>query len=193
MKGEQDGKGLKKADKVGYNNQNSLTSLIMHIHEVLQFVDEAVYLKTGKRLNDLQREIIEGTLKHQKYTDIAANYGCTAGHAKDVGYALLQMLSDVFDEPIDKSNLKSVLERQGNLNITVGDSNIIGYINICSDQLNNTPDKSQPSTPNFQQRGKNQNKIETIDKLRNFGLSDEQIAEALELPLEVVKQENVEE
>jgi hypothetical protein len=193
VKGEQDGKGLKKADKVGYNNQNSLTSLIMHIHEVLQFVDEAVYLKTGKRLNDLQREIIEGTLKHQKYTDIAANYGCTAGHAKDVGYALLQMLSDVFDEPIDKSNLKSVLERQGNLNITVGDSNIIGYINICSDQLNNTPDKSQPSTPNFQQRGKNQNKIETIDKLRNFGLSDEQIAEALELPLEVVKQENVEE
>ena len=164
----------------------------MHIHEVLQFVDEAVYLKTGKRLNDLQREIIEGTLKHQKYTDIAANYGCTAGHAKDVGYALLQMLSDVFDEPIDKSNLKSVLERQGNLNITVGDSNIIGYINICSDQLNNTPDNSQPSTSNFQHRSKKQTKIK-IDKLRQFGLSDEQIAETLELPLDVVKQENVEE
>ena len=182
----------KKTDKVGYNNQNYLTSLMMHIHEVLQFVDEAVYLKTGKRLNDLQREIIEGTLKHQKYTDIAANYGCTAGHAKDVGYALLQMLSDVFDEPIDKSNLKSVLERQGNLNITVGDSNIIGYINICSDQLNNTPDNSQPSTSNFQHRSKKQTKIK-IDKLRQFGLSDEQIAETLELPLDVVKQENVEE
>ncbi|GAB4172513.1 MAG: hypothetical protein Fur006_01360 [Coleofasciculaceae cyanobacterium] len=196
MKGEQDGKGLKKADKVGYNNQNYLTSLMMHIHEVLQFVDEAVYLKTGKRLNDLQREIIEGTLKHQKYTDIAANYGCTAGHAKDVGYALLQLLSDVFDEPIDKSNLKSVLERQGNQNIwgnSFGNSNIIGYINVCSDQLNNTPDNSQSSTPNSQQRSKNQNKIETIDKLRQFGLSDEQIAEALELSLEVVKQGNVEE
>lgn len=161
----------------------------MDIHEVLQFVDEAVYLKTGKRLNDLQRGIIEGTLKHQKYSDIAENYRCTAGHAKDVGYALLQMLSDVFDEPVDKGNLKSVLERQGNLNISLGDrssinSNIIGCINFGSEQLN--------ATPNFQQRSKNQTKIK-IDKLRQFGLSDEQIAEALELPLEVVQQVDLEE
>ncbi|HAG82639.1 MAG TPA: hypothetical protein DCL61_16125 [Cyanobacteria bacterium UBA12227] len=48
------------------------------------------------------------------------------------------------------------------------------------------------ATPNFQQRSNNQTKIETIDKLRQFGLSDEQIAEALELPLEVVKQGDVE-
>ncbi len=167
----------------------------MHIHEVLQFVDEAVYLKTGKRLNDLQRGIIEGTLKRQKYFDIAENYGCTAGHAKDVGYALLQMLSNIFDEPIDKGNLKSVLERQGNLNITFGDKsissitdNIIGCINVGSEQPNVTPNESQPTAPNSQERNKNQTQIETIDKLRQFGLSDEQIAEALELPLEVVKQ-----
>lgn len=167
----------------------------MHIHEVLQFVDEAVYLKTGKRLNDLQRGIIEGTLKRQKYFDIAESYGCTAGHAKDVGYALLQMLSDVFEEPIDKGNLKSVLERHANQNIwgnTFGNSNIIGYINVCSDKPNATPDKSQPATPNSQQPSKNQSKIK-IDKLRQFGLSDEQIAEALEIPLEVVKEGDVEE
>src|SRR5919202_5819192 len=121
---------------------------MMPMHEVLQFVDEAVYLKTGKRLNDLQRGIIEGTLKHQKYSDIAETYGCSAGHAKDIGYALLQMLSDVFDEPVDKGNLKSVLERQGNLNITFGDSNIIGYINVCSDKPNATPHKSQSVTTN---------------------------------------------
>jgi len=41
------------------------------------------------------------------------------------------MLSDVFDEPVDKGNLKSLIERQGNLNISFGDkskinSNIIG-------------------------------------------------------------------
>lgn len=171
---------------------------MMLMHEVMQFVDEAVYLKTGKRLNDLQRGIIEGTLKRQKYSDIAETYGCTAGHAKDVGYALLQMLSDVFDEPVDKGNLKSVLERQGNLNIsfnkskiTDNNNNIIGYINICSEQPNGSPDKSQPVAPNFQQRSKNQTKIK-IDKLRQFGLSDEQIAEALELPLEVIKQGDVE-
>jgi hypothetical protein len=171
----------------------------MHIHEVLQFVDEAVYLKTGKRLNDLQRGIIEGTLKRQKYFDIAESYGCTAGHAKDVGYALLQMLSDVFDEPVDKGNLKSVLERQGNLNISFGDfgdrsinSNVIGCVNFGSEHPNNTSDRSQSATPNSQQRSKNQTQIK-INKLRQFGLSNEQIAEALEIPLEVVKQGDVEE
>jgi len=170
----------------------------MNIHEVMQFVDAAFYLKTGKYLNDLQRGIIEGTLKRQKYSDIAEAYGCSAGHAKDVGYALLQMLSDVFDEPVDKGNLKSVLERQGNLNIsfnkskiTDNNNNIIGYINVCSERANGTLDKSQPAAPNSQQRSKNTTKIK-IDKLRQFGLSDEQIAEALELPLEVIKQGDVE-
>ena len=36
------------------------------------------------------------------------------------------------------------------------------------------------------------NVIETIDKLRQFGLSDEQIAEALNIPLEQVKQVDLE-
>lgn len=170
----------------------------MDIHEVMQFIEKAVYLKTGKYLNDLQRGIIEGTLKRQKYSDIAEVYGCTAGHAKDVGYSLLQMLSDIFDEPVDKGNLKSVLERQGNLNISFGNfgdrsinSNVIGCVNFGSEQPSDTSDKSQPATPNSQQRSKNKTKIK-IDKLRQFGLSDEQIAEALELPLEVVKQKDSE-
>jgi hypothetical protein len=163
----------------------------MQVHKVLQFVDEAVYLKTGKHLNDLQRVIIEGTLKHQKYCDIAESYGCSAGHAKDIGYELLQMLSDVFEEPVDKNNLKSVLERQGNLYISFGEKSInnintetIGCLNVGSEQPNTTPDKSQP---------KNETKIETINKLRQFGLSDEQIAQALELLLEEVKKVDLEE
>jgi len=160
----------------------------MDIHEVLQFVDKVVYAKTGKHLNDLQRQIIEGTLNRQKYCDIADNYGCSAGHAKDIGYELLQMLSDVFDEPVDKNNLKSVLERQGNLNISLGNKSInshtIGCIQFGSEQPKATPDKSQP---------KNQTNIEIINKLRQFGLSDEQIAQALELPLDVIKQVDLEE
>jgi predicted transposase YdaD len=45
----------------------------------------------------------------------------------------------------------------------------------------------------LQQKSKNKTKIETIDKLRPFGLSDEQIAEALNIPLELVKQVDLEE
>ncbi|MDD1435659.1 hypothetical protein MEN24_04340 [Dolichospermum sp. ST_sed10] len=81
----------------------------MQVQQLLQLVDDAFYLNTGQHLNDLQRGVIEGTLKYQKYADIAETCGCSAGHAKDVGYELLQMLSDIFDEPVDKGNLKSVL------------------------------------------------------------------------------------
>lgn len=162
----------------------------MQVHELLQFVDDAVYLKTGKHLNDLQRGVIEGTLKYQTYSDIADTCGCSAGHAKDVGYELLQMLSDIFDEPVDKGNLKSVLERQGNMNIFFGDTNSsnivgIGCINVSSKQPKNKSHKNNFDTYNSPQRSNNQTKI---DKLRQFGLTDEQIAEALELPLEVIKQ-----
>ena len=162
---------------------------------ILQLVDKVLSAKTGKHLNDLQRKIIEGILKRQKYSDIADTYGCTAGHAKDVGYELLQMLSDVFDEPVDKCNLESVLERQLNLKINFGDrkttnfwdSNTINYINSCSELPTPTPDKSQPPTPDFQD-STNQVKIEMVGKLRQLGLKDEQIAEVLGLALEVVKQ-----
>jgi hypothetical protein len=192
----QGGKRLIKADKVGYTNDSSLTPLLMDTAHILQFVDEVLSAKTGKHLNDLQRKIIEGILNRQKYSDIADTYGCTAGHAKDVGYKLLQMLSDVFDEPVDKGNLESVLERQLNLNINFGDRNnntnfgnshTINYINGCSELPTSTPDKSQPMTPDFQ-TSTNQVKIEMVSKLRQLGLKDEQIAVVLGLALEVVKQ-----
>ena len=167
----------------------------MQVDEVLEFVDRSVYAKTGTHLNDLQRGIIEGILKRQKYAQIADNNGCSPGYAKDVGYKLLQMLSDVFDESVNKRNLKSVLERQGNIKIyfnknQINDkhNNLIGYINICSGKPNLVPDKSQSGRDNFQQEIKNQANMQTIDKLRQFGLSDEQIAAALNLALEVVKQ-----
>ena len=89
----QGGKRRIKADKVGYTNYSFLTPLLMDTAHILQFVDEGVCAKTGKHLNDLQRKIIEGILKQQKYSDIADTYGCTAGHAKDIGYKLLQKTS----------------------------------------------------------------------------------------------------
>ena len=184
-----------KTDKVGYTNDSSLTALLMDTAPILQFVDEVLSAKTSKHLNDLQRGIIEGILKRQKYSDIANTYGCTAGHAKDVGYELLHMLSDVFGEPVDKRNLKSVLKRQSTIKIALnnsnnidGDSNTINYINGCSELPTPTPDQSQPPTPDYQD-GTNQVKIEmVVGKLRELGLKDEQIAGVLGLALEVVKQ-----
>jgi hypothetical protein len=192
-------KSWKKLEKVWYSNHTYLTIPPMDSPQILQFVDEAVYTNTGKRLNNLQRKIISGILKRQRYADVAESYGYSSQHVKKASHELLQMLSEVFGEPVKKSNLESVLERHINQNITtLGNKNnqkIIGisYINNCPNPSTPTPDKSQPENPDLQQKSKNQTKIETIDKLRHFGLSDEQIAEALDIPLELVKQVDFEE
>jgi len=167
--------------------------------QILQFVDEAVWARTGKHLNNLQRRIIAGILNRQRYADVAETYGYSSQHVKKASHELLQMLSEVFGEQVKKSNLESVIERQINQNINLGNnttiknSSNISYINNCSNSCTPTPDLSQPEIPDLHEESKNQTKIETIDKLRQFGLSDEQIAEALDIPLEQVKQVDEEE
>ncbi|NTW20920.1 MAG: hypothetical protein HGA42_15560, partial [Nostocales cyanobacterium W4_Combined_metabat2_030] len=163
----------------------------MDISEILQIVDEAVYAKTDKHLNDLQRRIILGILKGQKYADVSKAYGYSADHVKKVSHELLHILSDVFGEPVKKNNLESVLERQINVNITFGhknngDQNILGIDNINNFPAysTNTQEKSQPVKTELQPEKLDQTNIKIIDNLRKFGLRDEQIAEALEIPLE---------
>ncbi|MEI6443838.1 MAG: hypothetical protein WCO29_12125 [Nostocales cyanobacterium ELA583] len=90
------------------------------------------------------------------------------------------MLSNIFDEPVDKGNLKSVLERQGNVNIFLGDKsinqNIIGCMNINSNRPKRKLDKKR---------------VEKIEKLRQLGLTDQEIVEISELSLEVVQEVEV--
>jgi hypothetical protein len=79
------------------------------------------------------------------------------------------------------------------VNISLGDnskinSNLIGCINIGSKQPKTKSDKNHAGNSKLKQKDQNKTQIEKIDKLRYFGLNDEQIAEVLELPLEVIKQ-----
>lgn len=159
----------------------------MTVQEVLAFADEAVFAKTGKHLDDMQVGVIEGVLKRQKYGEIAKEMNCTEGYIKDVGYELWQMFSDTFEEDVNKSNLRSVLLRRGvvnNRNLTisgngnVGSGSVIGWLNIC---------RSGEESPEFL-RGKQQAKIEAIDRLRSCGLNDDQIMQCLDLTLEEIQQ-----
>jgi hypothetical protein len=168
----------------------------MDVKELLKFVDESMFAKTGKRLNDLQRQVIEGALNHRKYVDIAESFEKSEGHVKDTGYELLQILSEIFEEPVKKGNLKSVLERQrSNVTVNVGDGNVgnFGHINNCvnfnSDRLSPKPNQVPlEKTDTLQEK-----QIAKINKLRDRGLNDEEIAELLEIPLESITAINLEE
>lgn len=67
----------------------------MNWQRILKSVDELVFQQTGKHLDSLQLSILKGVFKDQKYAEIAEEYKCIAGHVKDEGYKLWQLLSDV--------------------------------------------------------------------------------------------------
>ena len=166
----------------------------MDIKELLKFVDESMFAKTGKRLNDLQRQVIEGALNHQKYVDIAESFERSEGHVKDTGYELLQMLSEIFEESVTKGNLKSVLERQRSINFSVGDGSygnighVIGCVSFDGDRAKPTPNKTPSEKPDSQQN----KQISKIKRLQDLGLTNEEIAELLEIPLESITSVNLE-
>lgn len=167
----------------------------MDVNELLKFVDESMFAKTGKRLNDLQKKVIEGALNHQKYVDIAESFEKSEGHVKDTGYEILQMLSDVFEEPVSKGNLKSVLERQRGVNFNVSDGNIgnvgdvINCVNFNPDRTKSKSDKVSLENPNSQKN----KQLFKIKKLQDLGLTHNEIAEFLEISLESITSLDLEE
>ncbi len=166
----------------------------MDIKELLKFVDESMFAKTGKRLNDLQRQVIEGALSHQKYVDIADSFERSEGHVKDTGYELLQMLSDIFEEPVSKGNLKSVLERQKSTTFNVSNGSVgnvgdvINCVNFNSDRPKSKPNEIPLEKPDSQQN----KQISKIKRLQDLGLTDDEIVELLEISLESITNANLE-
>ncbi|MBR8832694.1 MAG: formylglycine-generating enzyme family protein [Stigonema ocellatum SAG 48.90 = DSM 106950] len=76
-----------------------------------KMVDEEVFSKTGKNLNDLEQLVVQGTLANQTYEQIAASAAYSVVSLKNVGIKLWKILSEVFGEKVTKKNLQSVLEQ----------------------------------------------------------------------------------
>ncbi|NET40781.1 hypothetical protein [Okeania sp. SIO2B3] len=165
---------------------------------VLNSIDKLVFQQTGKHLDSLQMAILKGVLNGQKYTEIAQMYGGTKGHAKDEGYELWQLLSEVFGEKLKKSNFCATVERLGMANIIVNHVRV-DNINLCNNpettELKNrdfvntkSDDKKTTSCQPTIENVLYTNKLNTVSKLIKLGLTAEQIAEAVDLPLNEVQQ-----
>lgn len=160
----------------------------MDTQELVAYLDELLFSSTGKRIDSLQVAILKGVLKGQKYADIAQEFNCSTGHAKDEAYKLWQILSDTLGEEITKSNFRARIEK-----IVAKNSQFVGNIQI--EKLNFCPNPS----PNFEESddiirddqiivesAQKKIKREAIPRLVKLGLTSEQIAEALDLPLQEV-------
>ncbi len=92
---------------------------MLSIDEVLEIADTKVFEHHGKHLNDLQRVILEETLKGRSYHDIAQEHKFTEKYIKDSASKLWQCLTKLVGEKINKSNVRSTLERYTNTNIGI--------------------------------------------------------------------------
>ncbi len=91
----------------------------MDAEAVLAWIDTLALRQTGQRLNDLQRTIVQKVWQGKKYVEIAAIYGCTEGHVKDVASDLWKFLSSQLGERITKSNCRSTLVKHVQVSQTV--------------------------------------------------------------------------
>ncbi|MBD2624783.1 hypothetical protein H6G48_25280 [Microcystis flos-aquae FACHB-1344] len=166
----------------------------MDTQEVFKEIDNLVFSQTGKHLDTLQIGILKGVFNGQKYAKIAGEYKCSEGHARDKGYELLHILSEALGEDLNKSNVRSAIER---LIITNSSNNLVNSGQI--DKLNFCPNSPQSpenlatdnsdiiETENLLIEEKlKEAKLETVPRLVQVGLTAEQIAQALDLPLSLI-------
>ena len=84
----------------------------MNIEAVVALVNQEIYRQTKKHLSDLQQVVVTKVWQGKKYLEIADEYGCTEGHAKDTGSSLWKLLSKAWGEKVTKSNFRSLITRQ---------------------------------------------------------------------------------
>ncbi len=101
----------------------------MTVTEILQFVDNLVFTKTDKHLDDLQQKIIEELFKGKTYKQIANIYDYDEGYIGDESRRLFKILSEGLGQNVNKSNFCWTIERVTNSKIINFEKN---HINWCS-------------------------------------------------------------
>ncbi|MTJ09781.1 NB-ARC domain-containing protein [Anabaena sp. UHCC 0204] len=123
----------------------------MTVTEILQFVDNLVFTKTDKHLDDLQQKIIEELFNGKTYKQIANIYDYDEGYIGDESRNLFKILSEGLGEDINKSNFCWTLERVKNCSkiVSFGNNNNINcYSNhqkLNHQEQNNNTEESKSS------------------------------------------------
>ncbi len=168
--------------------------------DYVDYVDNLVFAKTQKHLDNLQVSILTGVLKDQKYSEIADDYKCTKGHVKDKAYELWGILSKSLGiENINRHNFRTIVEKLKftNSQSIIGHKVRIDNMNFCPNSSKEKPiidnDLIEDEPTNFDhqiivEQAQKQAKLEIIPKLLKTGLTPEQVAETLDLPIDQVKE-----
>ena len=112
----------------------------MDVAEILQFADQLILNKTGKRLDDLQKTVITGVYDGKTYETIADQCHRSESRVRSVGRKLWQILSESLGEDVNKHNFCWTIERVINSQLV----NIInGNIHYCHNNKESSENAEQ--------------------------------------------------
>ena len=160
----------------------------MDVQELLRLADGLVFAKTGKRLDDLQQAVVRGTWQGKRYSEISKEVHCTERYVRNVASKLWQTLSEILDEDVMKSNLRSTMERYEFSKVSnFGDFNFIqnkGNINVCTETSHppKTPQNSPPAQTSTEDNTQQKPRLDLRDapELKTFYNSTSSPLTALE-------------
>jgi ABC-type dipeptide/oligopeptide/nickel transport system ATPase subunit len=119
----------------------------MDVAEILQFADQLILNKTGKRLDDLQKTVITGVYDGKTYETIADECHRSESRVRSVGRKLWQILSESLGEDVNKHNFCWTIER------VINNSQ---FYNFGNNQINYCHNDNNESSKNTEQGIKNQ-------------------------------------
>ena len=83
-----------------------------YTNRILRVINNAVYTCEGRYLSDIEEKVLLGSLKEQKYEEIANKHKyCTRYISQNIGFNLWKMLTKVLGESVSKKNIQSVSRR----------------------------------------------------------------------------------
>ncbi len=140
----------------------------MDVQELLRLADGLVFAKTGKRLDDLQQAVVRGTWQGKRYSEISKEVHCTERHVRNIASKLWQTLSEILDEDVMKSNLRSTMERYEISKFSnSGYFNLVqkGNINVCTETSHpaKTPQHSPPAQTSNQDNTQKKPRLDLRD------------------------------
>lgn len=151
---------------------------IFETQALIAIVDELIFSHSGEHLNDLERSILEGALDHQKYSEIAEINHRSEKYVKDIAGKLWHTLTAVIGEEVNKGNVRSTLQRYYSSYIYYADREKILSMSI------DIPAKY------FQQYEMILNAHhEALTKLIEKEITIEEVAQALELSLQLLRKQ----
>ncbi len=119
----------------------------MNSTEVLELVDDLIFAKTGKHLEDLQKDLLKGTIEGKAYPHIAKDTGFSESHVKNVGQELWNLLSLVLGKKVKKANFITVFEKIKSQNFSSAIISGYCHTNPTANNINIFPDRERYCSP----------------------------------------------